>query len=109
MFLCFYVKSSGRLSFNNRKTRLWNRARKEVKGSQTLSSRQSTKIGEGKWGCGKGQNWNEKGSEGGKDGGKNSWQKGSGKTVGTGQKKGGKGETRMCWTCSKTGHIAVLC
>ena len=32
-----------------------------------------------KWGFGKGQNWSEKGGKGGKDGGKNSWQKGSGK------------------------------
>ena len=36
-------------------------------------------TGKGKWGFGKGQNWNEKGGKGGKDGGKNSWQKGSGK------------------------------
>ena len=33
----------------------------------------------GKWGFGKGQNWNEKGGKSGKDGGKNSWQKGSGR------------------------------
>ena len=39
-------------------------------------------IGKGKWGFGKGQNWNEKGGKGGKDGGKNSWQKGSGKKRG---------------------------
>ena len=36
-------------------------------------------TGKGKWGCSKGQNWNENGGTGGKDGGKNSWQKGSGK------------------------------
>ena len=57
----------------------------------------------GKWGFSKGQNWNEKGGKGGKDGGKNSWQKGSG------QEKGGKGESRTCWTCGKTGHIAAWC
>ena len=33
----------------------------------------------GKWEFSKGQNWNEKSGNGGKDGGKNSWQKGSGK------------------------------
>ena len=64
-------------------------------------------IGKGKWGFSKGQNWNEKGGKGGKDGGKNSWQKGSGKKGGEGQEKGGKEETRTCWTCGKTGHIAA--
>ena len=63
----------------------------------------------GKWSFGKGQSWNEKGGKGGKDGGKNSWQKGSGKKGGEGQEKGGKGETRTCWTCGKTGHIAAWC
>ena len=28
---------------------------------------------------------------------------------GKGQEKGGKGETRTCWTCGKTGHIAPWC
>ena len=37
------------------------------------------------------------------------WQKGSGKKGGKGQEKGGKGETRTCWTCGKTGHIAAWC
>ena len=63
-------------------------------------------TGKGKWGFGKGQNWNEKGGKGGKDGGKNHRQKGSGKK---GQEKGGKRETRTCWTCGKTGHIAAWC
>ena len=36
-------------------------------------------TGKGKWRFSKGQNWNEKGGKGGKNGGKNSWQKGSGK------------------------------
>ena len=53
-------------------------------------------TGKGKWGFGKGQSWNEKGSKGSKGGGKNSWQKGSGKKGGKGQEKGGKGETRTC-------------
>ena len=66
-------------------------------------------TGKGKWGFGKGQSWNEKGSKGSKGGGKNSWQKGSGKKGGKGQEKGGKGETRTCWTCGKTGHIAAWC
>ena len=66
-------------------------------------------TGKGKWGFGKGQSWNEKGSKGSKGGGKNSWQKGSGKKGGKGQEKGGKGETRTCWTCGKTGHIAPWC
>ena len=26
-----------------------------------------------------------------------------------GRRKGGKGETRTCWTCGKTGHIAAWC
>ena len=63
-------------------------------------------TGEGKCGFGKGQGWNEKVSKGG---GKNSWQKGSGRKGGKGQEKGGKGETRTCWTCGKTGHIAAEC
>ena len=25
------------------------------------------------------------------------------------KKKGGKGETRTCWTCGKTGHTAAEC
>ena len=66
-------------------------------------------IGKGKWGFDKGQNWNEKGGKGGKDGGKNYWQKGSGKEGGKGQEKGGKGETNTCCTCGKTGHIAAWC
>ena len=66
-------------------------------------------TGKGKWGFGKGPNWNEKGGKGGKDGGKNSWQKGCGKKGGKGQEKGGKGETRTCWTCGKTGHIVAWC
>ena len=66
-------------------------------------------TGKGKWGFGKGQSWNEKGSEGSKGGEKNSWQKGSGKKGGKGQEKGGKGETRTCWTCGKAGHIAAGC
>ena len=66
-------------------------------------------TGKGKWGFGKGQSWNEKGSKGSKGGGKNSWQKGSGKKGGKGQEKGGKGETRTCWTWGKTGHIAAWC
>ena len=66
-------------------------------------------IGKGKWGLSKGQNCNEKGGKGGKDGRRNSWQKGSGKKGGKGEEKGGKGETRTCWTCGKTGHIAAWC
>ena len=53
-------------------------------------------TGKGKWGFSKGQIWNEKG---GKDGGNNFWQKSSGKKGDKGQEKGGKGETRTCWTC----------
>ena len=49
-------------------------------------------IGKGRWGFGKGQNWNEKGGKGGKDGGKNSWQKGGGKKGGKGQEKGGRNQ-----------------
>ena len=66
-------------------------------------------TGKRKWGFGKGQNWNEKGGKGGKDGGTNSWQKGIGKKGGKGQEKGGKGDSRTCWTCGNTGHIAALC
>ena len=62
-----------------------------------------------KCGFGTGQNWNEKGGKGGKDGGENPWQRGSGKKGGKGQEKGGKGETRTCWTCGMTGHIAAWC
>ena len=28
---------------------------------------------------------------------------------GTRQVKGGKGDTRTCWTCGKTGHVAACC
>ena len=45
-------------------------------------------TGKGKCGLGKGQNWNEKGGKGGKDGGKNSWQKGSGNKGGKRARKG---------------------
>ena len=51
-------------------------------------------TGKGKWRFGKGQNWNEKGGKGGKDGGKNSWQKGSGKKRGKGQEKGWQGRNQ---------------
>ena len=54
-------------------------------------------------------NWNEKGGKGGKDGGKNSLQKGSGKKRGKGQEKDGKGDTRVCWSCGKLGHLAAKC
>ena len=66
-------------------------------------------TGEGKWRFSKGQNWTGKGDKGEKDGGKNSWQKGSGKKGRKGQENGGKGESRTCWTCGKTGHIAAWC
>ena len=82
-------------------------AKKETSESWTLLCRAVYKgTGKGKWGFGKGQGWNEKGSKGG---GKNSWQKGSGRRGGKGQEKSGKGETRTCWTCGKTGHIAAEC
>ena len=44
-------------------------------------------TGKGKWDFGKGQNWNEKGGKGGKNGGKNSWQKGSGKKEAKGKRR----------------------
>ena len=86
------------------------RAKKETKRIMDFALQAVYKgTGKGKWGFGKGHNWNEKGGKGGKDGGKNPWQKGSGKKGGKGQEKGGKGETRTCWTCGKTGHIAAWC
>ena len=36
-------------------------------------------------------------------------RKASSKKGGKGQEKGGKGETRTCWTCGKAGHIAAWC
>ena len=66
-------------------------------------------TGKGKWGFGKGQNWNEKGEKRRQAWRKDPWQKRSGKKGGKGQEKGGKGETRTCWTCGKTGHIAARC
>ena len=36
-------------------------------------------------------------------------QNGSGKKGSKEQEKGGKGETRACWTCGKIGHIAAWC
>ena len=63
--------------------------------------------GRGKWCFWKGQNWNEKGGKGGKDGGQNSWQEGSGKRKearenpervrqDTLQLGAGKEETKIC-------------
>ena len=86
------------------------RAKRETKVWVDLAPQAVYKgAGKGKWSFGKGQHWNEKGGKGGKDGGKNSWQKGSGKKGGKGQEKGGTGENRTCWTCGKTGHIAARC
>ena len=66
--------------------------------------------GKGKWGFGKGQSWNEKGSKGSKGGGKNSWQKGSGKKGGQrGRRKVAKEKRGRVGTCGKTGHIAAWC
>ena len=67
-------------------------------------------TGKGTWSFGKGQSWNEKGYQGGKvdnDGWKNPWQKSRVTKGSKGEEKGGKGETRACWTCRKTGHIAA--
>ena len=67
-------------------------------------------TGNGKYCLGKCQNWSEKGYQGGKGGkdvGKNPWQRCSGKKGSKVQEKGVKGETRACWTCGKTGHIAA--
>ena len=36
-------------------------------------------------------------------------QKSSGKKGSKGQEKSGKGDTRACWTCGKTGHTAAWC
>ena len=33
----------------------------------------------------------------------------SGPKGGKGQEKGGKGDTRVCWSCGKPGHIAAKC
>ena len=41
--------------------------------------------------------------------GKGQWSKTGGKNGGKGQEKGCKGETRVCWSCGKTGHIAANC
>ena len=60
-------------------------------------------IGKGNWSFGKSQNWNEKGGKGGKDGGTH------GRKAVARKEKGGKRETRTCWTCGKTGHIAAWC
>ena len=70
------------------------------------------RAGKGKWGFGKGESWNEKGYHGGNGGKgrrvKQPWHKG-GKKGSKGQEKGGKGETRACWMCGKTRHIAAWC
>ena len=98
-----------RLGWQQKKTEKV-RAKKEIRGSWISRCRLSTKEqAKENGGFGKGQHWNEKGGKGGKDGGKNSWQKGSGKKGEKGQEKGGKGDFRTCWTCGKTGHIAAWC
>ena len=48
-----------------------------------------------------------KGEKGANRAGKGQWSKTVGKTGGKGQEKGGKGDTRVCWSCGKTGHIAA--
>ena len=67
-----------------------------------LALRASCKgTGKGKWSFGMGQNWDEKGYQGGKGGkdeGKNPWQTGSGKKGNKGQERSGKGETKAYWT-----------
>ena len=37
------------------------------------------------------------------------WSETEGKEGGKGQEKGGKDDTRVCWSCGKTGHIASNC
>ena len=37
------------------------------------------------------------------------WSKTGGKKGVKGQERGGKGHIRVCWSCGKTGHIAVKC
>ena len=68
------------------------------------------------WNGGKGPSWSaQKHFNSGKVGrranraGKGQWFKTEGKEGGTGQETGGKGDTRVCWRCGKTGHIAANC
>ena len=59
--------------------------------------------------------WNRQryaGGRGGKDanrGGNTFWQKGIGKKGGEGTEKGGKEDSRTCWTCGNAGHNAAWC
>ena len=61
-------------------------------------------TGKGKWSFGKGPNGNEETVpwwQRWQRWEKKPWQKGSGKKGSKGHEKGGKGETRACWTCDK--------
>ena len=50
-----------------------------------------------------------KGEKGANRGGKEQWSQTGGKKGGKGQEKGGKGDSRVCWNCGKTGHLAANC
>ena len=69
-------------------------AKKETRGSWTSPCRLSGKeLAKESWLWHRSE-LNGKGGKGGKDGGKNSWQKGSGRKGGKGQEKGGKGDAK---------------
>ena len=50
-----------------------------------------------------------KGEKGANRAGKGQWSKTRGKKGGKGQGTDGKGDTRVCWSCGETGHIAASC
>ena len=72
--------------------------------------------GKGGWNGGKGPSWSVqkyfnsgKGEKGANRAGKGQWSKTGGKKGGKGQENGGKGDTRVGWSCGKPGHIAASC
>ena len=69
----------------------------------------------GGWNGGKGPSWSVqkcfnsgKGEKGANRAGKVQWSKTRGKKGGKGQENG-KCDTRVCWSCGNTGHIAANC
>ena len=56
--------------------------------------------------CTRAQEAKRQGEEGANRAGKGQWSRTRGKNGGKRQEKGGKSDTRVCWSCGKTGHIA---
>ena len=62
-----------------------------------------------KWSFGKGQSWNEKVAKAARMEERTHGRKAAAREEAQGRREEAKGETRTCWTCGKTGHIAAWC